>query len=92
MLKTNYLENWVRQKNKGKKRNCNCYWWMYDAGKHIVDKLQKVIHFDIVFGTHTLHKFPQDLYNVILNKKRIEDIIDIDGEIIEGLPIKEMII
>lgn len=44
--------------------------------------------FDIVFGTHTLHKFPQDLYNVILNKKRIEDIIDIDGEIIEGLPIK----
>lgn len=57
--------------------------------KHIVDKLQKsYLFFDIVFGTHTLHKFPQDLYNVILNKKRIEDIIDIDGEIIEGLPIK----
>ena len=57
--------------------------------KHIVDKLQKSYpFFDIVFGTHTLHKFPQDLYNVILNKKRIEDIIDIDGEIIEGLPIK----
>ena len=57
--------------------------------KHIVDKLQKSYpFFDIVFGTHTLHKFPQDLYNVILNKKRIEDIIDIDGEITEGLPIK----
>ena len=57
--------------------------------KHIVDKLQKSYpFFDIVFGTHTLHKFPQDLYNVILNKKRIADIIDIDGEIIEGLPIK----
>ena len=57
--------------------------------KHIVDKLQKSYpFFDIVFGTHTLNKFPQDLYNVILNKKRIEDIIDIDGEIIEGLPIK----
>lgn len=57
--------------------------------KHIVDKLQKSYpFFDIVFGTHTLHKFPQDIYNVILNKKRIEDIIDIDGEIIEGLPIK----
>ena len=47
--------------------------------KHIVDKLQKSYpFFDIVFGTHTLHKFPQDLYNVILNKKRIEDIIDIE--------------
>lgn len=21
------------KKNKGKKRNYNCYWWMYDAGK-----------------------------------------------------------
>ena len=57
--------------------------------KHIVEKLQKSYpFFDIVFGTHTLHKFPQDLYNIILNKKRIEDIINIDGEIVEGLPIK----
>ena len=57
--------------------------------KHIVEKLQKSYSFfDIVFGTHTLHKFPQDLYNIILNKKRIEDIVNIDGEIVEGLPIK----
>ena len=57
--------------------------------EHIVEKLQKSYpFFDIVFGTHTLHKFPQDLYNIILNNKRIEDIINIDGEIVEGLPIK----
>ena len=57
--------------------------------KHIVEKLkQSYSFFDIVFGTHTLHKFPGDVYNVIQNRKRIEDIIDIDGEVIEGLPIK----
>mgnify|MGYP004596639971 CR=1 FL=1 len=57
--------------------------------KHIVKKLkQSYSFFDIVFGTHTLHKFPGDVYNVIQNRKRIEDIIDIDGEVIEGLPIK----
>ena len=57
--------------------------------KHIVEKLkQSYSFFDIVFGTHTLHKFPEDVYNVIQNRKRIEDIIDIDGEVIEGLPIK----
>ncbi len=56
--------------------------------KHIVDKLkQSYPFFDIVFGTHTLHKFPEDLYNKIINNRRIEDILDIDGEIIEGLPI-----
>ena len=57
--------------------------------KHIVDKLkQSYPFFDIVFGTHTLHKFPEDVYSKIINNKRIEDILDIDGDIIEGLPIK----
>ncbi len=56
--------------------------------KHIVEKLkQSYPFFDIVFGTHTLHKFPEDLYTKIIDNKRIEDILDIDGEIIEGLPI-----
>ena len=57
--------------------------------KHIVEKLrQSYPFFDIVFGTHTLHQFPTDLYQILCSHKRIEDILDIDGEIIEGLPIK----
>ena len=57
--------------------------------KHIVDKLKESYpFFDIVFGTHTLHQFPKDVYTKIVENKRIEDILDIDGEIIEGLPIK----
>lgn len=55
---------------------------------HVVEKIKKSYpYFDIIFGTHTLHKFPEDLYSALKNKK-IEDILDIDGEIIEGLPIK----
>ena len=57
--------------------------------KHIIDKIKKSYNFvDIIFGTHTIHKLPEDLYNVICNRKRIMDILDIDGEVIEGLPIK----
>ena len=56
--------------------------------KHIVDKIKKSYKYDVIFGTHTLHKFPKDLYNAIMENKRITDILDIDGEIIEGLPIK----
>ncbi len=57
--------------------------------KHIVDKIKKSYPFvDIIFGTHTMHKLPEDLYNVISEKSKIEDILDIDGEVIEGLPIK----
>ena len=57
--------------------------------KHITDKINKSYpYYDLIFGTHTLYRFPEDLYKVILNKKKQEDILDIDGEIYEGLPIK----
>ena len=55
--------------------------------KHIVKKLKESYPFvDIVFGPHTLKNFSEDLYNAIIEKKKIEDILDIDGEIIEGIP------
>ena len=57
--------------------------------KHITDKIKTSYPFvDILFGTHTLHKFPEDLYKSLQEKRKIEDILDIDGKIYEGLPIK----
>ena len=57
--------------------------------EHIVEKIKKSYPFcDIVFGTHTFYQFPEDLYKVLVDKKRIKNILQIDGEIIEGLPIK----
>ena len=57
--------------------------------KHITDKIHESYSYtDIVFGTHTLQNFPEDLYNTILSKKKMQDVIDIDGEVYEGLPIK----
>ena len=56
---------------------------------HIVDKLKKSYPYvDIIFGTHTLHKLPEDIYNVLIGKTKINDVINIDGEIYEGIPIK----
>ena len=57
--------------------------------EHITEKIKKSYPFvDIVFGTHTLHKFPEDLYIAITKNKKVKDVIDIDGEIYEGLPVK----
>ena len=57
--------------------------------KHITDKIKESYPFvDILFGTHTLQRFPEDLYQAIQQKRKQEDIIDIEGEIYEGLPIK----
>jgi len=57
--------------------------------KHITDKIKQSYPFvDIIFGTHTLHRFPEDLYKVLDEKRKLEDILDIDGKIYEGLPIR----
>ena len=57
--------------------------------KHIQDKIKKSYPYvDIIFGTHTLHKFPEDLYTALNENKKIKDILDIDGEVFEGIAIK----
>ena len=57
--------------------------------KHITDKIKESYPFvDILFGTHTLHKFPENLYRTLEERRKLEDIIDIEGKIYEGLPIK----
>lgn len=57
--------------------------------KHIVEKLNKSYHYvDIIFGTHTLHKLPEDIYQILSSRIKVQDILDIDGKIYEGLPIK----
>jgi len=57
--------------------------------KHIIDKLKvSYPYVDIIFGTHTLHKLPEDLYKKLSTLKKVEDVLDVDGEVYEGLPIK----
>ena len=57
--------------------------------KHITDKIHESYSYtDIIFGTHTLQNFPEDLYKTLETKKKQQDILDIDGEVYEGLPIK----
>ena len=57
--------------------------------KHITDKIKKSYPYvDILFGTHTMHRLPENIYKVLSKRKKQEDIIDIDGKTYEGLPIK----
>ena len=55
----------------------------------MLEKIKKSYHFvDLVFGTHTLQNLPENLYKVLNQRKKVKDVIDIDGEVYEGLPIK----
>ena len=57
--------------------------------KEMVQKMKKSYPFvDIIFGTHTLQNLPENIYKSIIKNEKVKDVIDIDGEIHEGLPIK----
>ena len=57
--------------------------------EHIIEKLNSSYpYIDIIFGTHTLHRLPENLYKKLNTIKKVKDVLDIDGKIYEGIPIK----
>ena len=57
--------------------------------KEMVQKIKRSYPFvDVIFGTHTLQNLPENIYKAIIKKEKVKDVIDIDGEIYEDLPIK----
>ena len=50
---------------------------------------RKYKHIDIVFGTHSLYRFPQILASCMFEEKRVFDVMESDGAIAEGLPSKK---
>lgn len=55
----------------------------------MVDKVKKSYPYvDIIFGTHTLQNLPENIYKTMIRNEKVRDILNIDGEIYEDLPIK----
>lgn len=55
----------------------------------VAEKIKKSYPFiDLVFGTHVSHKLPEFLYKILCTGKRVIDITDSEGNIVEDLPIK----
>ena len=53
----------------------------------VVEKIKKSYrHVNIVFGTHNLHAFPELLYKYMTGNKRVFDIWDAEGQVVEGVP------
>ena len=59
--------------------------------QHIIDTIkQKYPWVDIIFGTHNIHEFPRLVENVVAEKKKVTDVWEDGGEIVEGLPAKRL--
>ena len=68
-----------------------CFGGCMSQEKHVIEKIKTSYPtVDIVFGTHNFYMFPQMLYQKLTSQKKIVDVWDIEGEIVEGLPIKRV--
>ena len=57
--------------------------------KNMLEKIKNSYPFvNVIFGTHTMQNLPENIYKAIIKNEKVKDILDIDGEIYEGLPIK----
>lgn len=57
--------------------------------EHIVELIKsKYKHVDMVFGTHTLYKFPEILQRAMDERERIIEVEDCEGNIFEGYPVR----
>lgn len=64
---------------------CGC---MMQQG-YVAERIEKSFRYvDLVFGTHVVHKLPEFIYKCLCSGKRVFDITDSDGNIVEGLPVK----
>ena len=61
---------------------CGCMAQQEEVSKRIKSQFR---HVDIVFGTHSLYRFPEIMWEVISKRVRKFDIIDCDGYIVEGI-------
>jgi tRNA-2-methylthio-N6-dimethylallyladenosine synthase len=41
---------------------------------------------DLIFGTHNIYHLPNLLYDAILSKERVFEVLSFEGEIIEQFP------
>lgn len=55
----------------------------------VADRIKNSFSFvDLVFGTHVSYKLPEFMYRILCTGKRVFDITDSDGNIVEGLPVR----
>ena len=56
--------------------------------EHIVEQIKRRYkHVDIVFGTHSLYRFPEILYNAMEKRERVIEFKNSDGKIAEDIPV-----
>ncbi|MDL2205954.1 tRNA (N6-isopentenyl adenosine(37)-C2)-methylthiotransferase MiaB [Eubacteriales bacterium OttesenSCG-928-N13] len=80
---------WLKELKKTKPELLICVGGCMMQEDGVADRLIQAYPFiDLIFGTHNLHRFPQLLHRTLDQRTQVCEVLETDGEIAEGLPVK----
>ncbi len=80
---------WLKELKKDKPELMICVGGCMTQEKGMAAMMKRRYPFiDLVYGTHNLYKLPEYVYRVLTEKQPVAEVMDIDGEVVEGMPEK----
>ncbi|MBR1821527.1 MAG: tRNA (N6-isopentenyl adenosine(37)-C2)-methylthiotransferase MiaB [Clostridia bacterium] len=78
---------WLKELKKDKPELMICVGGCMTQEKGMAAMMKRRYPFiDLVYGTHNLYKLPEYIYRVLTEKRPVVEVMDIDGEVVEGMP------
>ena len=78
---------WLKELKKDKPDLMICVGGCMTQEKGMAAMMKKRYPFiDLVYGTHNLYKLPEYVYRVLTEGEPIAEVMDVDGEVVEGMP------
>ncbi len=78
---------WLKELKKDKPDLMICVGGCMTQEKGMAAMMKKRYPFiDLVYGTHNLYKLPEYVYRVLTEGESVAEVMDIDGEVVEGMP------
>ncbi len=78
---------WLKELKKTKPELVICVGGCMTQEKGMAQEMKRKYPFiDIVFGTYNMHRFPEYLYRLLTERSPVVEVLDVDGQVVEGLP------
>ena len=80
---------WLKELKKDKPDLLICVGGCMTQEKGMAATMKKRYPFiDLIYGTHNLYRLPEYLYRVLRDRAPVVEVIETDGEVVEGMPEK----
>ena len=80
---------WLKELKRGKPDLMICVGGCMTQEKSMAATMKKRYPFiDLIYGTHNLYRLPEYIYRYLQGREPVVEVLDTDGEVVEGLPEK----